>query len=121
MSEDMALEGLWWMPDEPQRKICGTLQYVSGETIELALNSGWEICDQKEKKSSFPMIFGKLKGDTEITLLDCTPITTGEGNPIDRFLVSSVLQGTQLQKGEFDHSEKDYTHFLQFSSLIKRF
>ncbi|HEX2953498.1 MAG TPA: hypothetical protein VHR47_05890 [Bacillota bacterium] len=121
MTNELILEGLWWRPDYPQDKRFGTLRYASEETIELILKPGWDFFEQSPKQLSLPMIFGKLKDDTDLTLVDCLAVPAENETNIIRFSVSSVLQGTQLSKGESDHSEKDYAHFLQFSSWIKRF
>lgn len=121
MSNDLILAGTWWFPEQPNRKCLGNLCYSSDDTIELALEAKGSFDMHLEKQLSFPMIFGTLKDGTEVTLADCSVMENEQAANTVRFLVSSVLQGSQLCKGETDHSEKDYAHFLQFSSFIKKF
>jgi hypothetical protein len=121
ISDELVLEGLWWRPEKPEEKSQGFLRYGLDETVELTLKQAWHFDDQPVKMLSFPMIFGKLKDGNELTLIDCTALQTEPETLPVQYSISSVLQGSQLCKGETDHTEKDYAHFLQFPSLIKKF
>ena len=69
MIEEFEYAGVWWIPDEPEKKIPGTLRFTHNERAILELMG---IIKKKEIMSFLPyIILGVSSGGINITLHKC--------------------------------------------------
>ena len=105
-NEPITEHGLFWLRDNEQRKLWGTL-YVS-EVNESRLETFGSLIEREEE--TLHTIVGQIRSGQEwVTLIDCFPTHTQNWWPIregetdwsrQTYLVNKVVEGIGFEKGE---------------------
>ncbi len=61
-----SLRGQWWLPDVPEKRVGGTLEFVPGEGGRLELHGGL----MGEQARPWPIVVFGLADGTDVTLVD---------------------------------------------------
>lgn len=105
--------GHWWLPGVPDQTVPGVLRFGPNDGLTLSLIGGFEsrvlhrhgsgMVERIDESRTWPMIQG-VAGNTEITLLDCTPAFSVSYNfgPVDeqRIEPGRALVGVHLNDAE---------------------
>ncbi|MDO5076434.1 HEPN domain-containing protein [Corynebacterium sp.] len=93
--------GLWWLPEDPDRKVPGTLRYDGEGGLSLSLNGALKNRNTYDPANGVPgyhegamtwhVIYGEDKQQGEVTLLRCA-LTSGKEGMLPR----SKSRDTQL-------------------------
>ncbi len=70
LSDEFALQGEWWLPGEPNRRIRGELKFSPSHPINLRLDGILGSCSLEDDSRPFrlPIILGKLDNEISVTL-----------------------------------------------------
>lgn len=104
MTEREEYKGYWFLPDNPEDKIAGTLTYIPNEKISLELIGGFN--NERDaiftfiKKKNESVLYGIISTGKQVTLLNC--ISSGSFNttcsfPIIRYSCQYVIIGKHIK------------------------
>lgn len=124
MIEEFEYTGLWWLPETPEKQICGTLRFTPIEGAVLELMDSFIDAKTKVRIVSHEVIIGRLSYGKDITLYKCR-LKSYRGFQ-ESFRADVVFMGAHFQK--FDvflrnwfkqakPSELKPTHDLYFGTL----
>ena len=106
--------GHWWLPENPNNRISGSLSIHQREGIELkavgSLISIPAFMNAENNSLSSPVVLGQTAEGKSISLLDVTP---GEhkGNPFSSGFTTSVYNANVAIVGSKHFSSKEEVHF----------
>jgi hypothetical protein len=76
MIEEFEHKGIWWLPDNPEKQINGTLKFSPKEGATLDLIGSFNDHEKViTKMQTFPIILGTTADGKEITLINCYKTT----------------------------------------------
>lgn len=112
MIESFKIEGYWWLPDSPEKKIPGYMEY-SPEKISLNLMGSFQDLKDFNKVFDPQIILGTSMKGSPITLFNCYSGTKtfGTGIPKTSFHVLYFFDGIH-----FNNTEE-----IKFKSLLMYF
>lgn len=101
-------DGIWFLPETPDRKICGRLTFSPDKIPELNLFGelkDLEIQDKNSKNLEFPIINGYFIGEKgsspKVTLFNCTQIIRfSTGIQTSKIYVRYILEGHHFESEE---------------------
>lgn len=96
MKEAFEYNGLWWLPNKPDNKVCGILKFVPKKEILLDLTGTLENSDEDFNRATLiDVIHGLTSDGKEITLHRCFEIkrSFGSGFPISSYDCDIILVG----------------------------
>lgn len=71
LRDNFKIEGKWWLPDNADEQLCGTLMFLGGESIELVLIGRFTLSDGERHSH---VILGESYTGTPVSLFDATCI-----------------------------------------------
>lgn len=106
--ERFDVEGIWWLPDNPENAISGTLHYAPNTSIKLELNGCFggldyftDMVQKIQEEGEFKtIILGMSKVGKVYTLLKCHLINlhfSAPGYPSVSYLVQYIIQGHHFE------------------------
>ncbi|NIK11752.1 HEPN domain-containing protein [Alkalibacillus almallahensis] len=69
LQDDFEIEGYWWLPEEPERKLAGTL-YSGEDAIYLDILESFQGLQSVNRTSNYGIIHGFTVKGEEVTLFD---------------------------------------------------
>lgn len=122
MIEEFEYKGNWWLPDNPEKKISGTLKFTLGERAVLDLTGSFT--DKSLGKTLEPeIILGTSASGEYITLHKCLETKTSfsfQGDRISSFDAHIVFLGVHFQKPEdikFKSISLHYLHLDEWTDI----
>jgi hypothetical protein len=123
MIEKFEYKGVWWLPDNPEKHISGTLMFVPGEGAVLDLMSSF--VEIKSTNSSFEpeIILGTSSNGKSITLHKCVEtkrLDSSLGFPTSSFYANIVFIGWHSAKPKelkFKSFFVNYPYFEEWSKI----
>jgi hypothetical protein len=107
--------GFWWLPNNPEAKMYGHLEYRYGYHVNLSLDG---TLDNNVDAQYHEIVLGRV-GNCKITLLNCVRIRfaqtmSGNGNySKSTYRAAILIKGDHLLKVDdlkFSHIEVNYSH-----------
>ncbi|MHA1451044.1 MAG: HEPN domain-containing protein [Candidatus Hodarchaeales archaeon] len=103
MTEELILDGYWWLPDNPDNEIQGQLVFTPliDSYFELQGDFSEEITFLD--KRNYPIILGMLSNGTSVTLENCLLVNQNinfHGYPVLRFYVRRIYKGVHFDSVE---------------------
>jgi len=103
MMDKFEYEGIWWLPDKPEKQVSGTLRFTPNEGAILDLIGSFKDTKEINKMLELEIILGISSNGKNITLHKC--FETKSNVSVPRLLTSSfyaneVFVGAHFQKSE---------------------
>jgi len=70
--ENLTLKGKWWLPQYPERRISGELNYSRNGGVELSLDGLIAPPNETFSSENIELIYGEAYGNKTVTLIDCS-------------------------------------------------
>jgi len=122
MIEEFEYKGIWWLPDNPEEQICGTLKFSPKEGAILDLigsfNDPKKIVGEMQK---FPIILGTTVDGKEITLTNCSETTSTmhiPGIKTSSFYSRLVFKGIHFKKLEDIRFKNIFVHYSHLDDWV---
>jgi hypothetical protein len=103
MNEEFEYEGVWWLPDQPEKEVSGTLKFTPGEGAVLELIGSFRDIKDFGKSFTPEIILGISSKGKIVTLHRCIEnksIISSPGLTVSAFYVHVVLVGAHFEKTE---------------------
>jgi len=105
MTEQIEIRGIWWLPDNEDKKIAGIVNYIPTESIKLELIGSFYDDDLAMFNSDRrqPIIWGESSDGKDITLIDCFSSLSWHSNcsfSLLKFSVCYVIIGKHIDSLE---------------------
>lgn len=109
-----AVDGRFWIPDRPEKRIRGRLKYRTGNTCKLELQGAFgEVEGQAldfEQASAFDVLLGETMAGEKVTLVGCVQSDSfqSDNGVTSGFMVDSLIVGAHLETergAAFMHAE----------------
>lgn len=105
MTEQIEIRGIWWLPDNEDKKIAGIVNYIPTESIKLELIGSFYDDDLAMFNSDRrqPIIWGESSDGKDITLIDCFSSISWHSNcsfSLLKFSVCYVIIGKHISSFE---------------------
>lgn len=135
MIEEFEYKGIWWLSDDPEEKIAGTLSFTPGKGAVLDLMGSFENIKSTNYKGSITkkvwagelfepeIMLGTSSGGKKITLHKCFETNkrySSSGFPTSSFYANIVFIGWHFTKPEelkFKSFFVNYPHFEEWSKI----
>jgi len=94
--------GYWWLPENEDNKVPGTLEYSRlGDTRNLKLSGTFRPNQIMPSTEIFPVVHGFLKDGTSVSLLKCVVSDRHMGGiTSDSYNCSAIVYGTHIDNAE---------------------
>lgn len=124
MIEQFEYEGIWWLPDKPEKQVSGTLRYspTGGATLDL-IGSFKELPDMMSPPLELDMILGVSSDGKVITLYKCFETGskwTSAGLLSTSFYANIVFVGWHFPKPEdlrFNNLSINYSYLEEWTGI----
>ena len=122
MNEEFECGGEWWLPDNPEEKIRGTLKFAHGEGGILDLDGNFGDIEGINEFLEVPIILGSSRGEN-ITLHRCSRQKSSLHIPrhsTSQFFVSKIFKGVHFQMPEeikFKSIAIHYSHLDEWVNI----
>ena len=96
-------EGIWWLPDEPEKQVSGTLRFTPNEGAILDLIGSFKDIKEINKMLELEIILGISSNGKNITLHKCFETKSNVSVPgllTSSFYANEVFVGAHFQKSE---------------------
>jgi len=103
MIEEIEYKGIWWLPDNPQKRISGTLRFAPGKGAILDLTGSFKDIKDMNKLFKPEIILGTSAEGKNITLYKCIEVKSTLSIPgllTSSFDATVVFVGAHFQRGE---------------------
>lgn len=108
MLEKKSIRGYWWVDENPDRKVAGSLEYDPDEGIDLKLLSPLDQdleTLEADTLVDYDRIYGITEEGNEMTLMDCKRGSTqinlgGSGIQTSEYMVPAYIDGYAFVDGE---------------------
>ena len=103
MMDKFEYEGIWWLPDKPEKQVPGTLRFTPNEGAILKLIGSFKDAKDINKMLEPEIILGISSNGKNITLHKCfetEPNVSVPGLPTSSFYANEVFVGAHFQKSE---------------------
>lgn len=118
MIEEFEYMGLWWLPETPEKQICGTLRFTPIEGAVLELMDSFIDAKTKDRIVSPEAIIGHSSYGKDITLYQCR-LKSYSGFQ-ESFRADVVFIGAHFQKSEdikFKSIDVHYSHLDEWTNI----
>lgn len=103
--EDVTASGYWWLPENEDEQLGGTLTFTKKEGAHLELLGIFGDVPHAlfEDRDPFPTIYGLTTSGKKITLVDCRSVSShgnlmGAGVPTETLRVNTVVVGDHIRE-----------------------
>ena len=123
MIEEFEYTGLWWLPEMPEKQICGTLRFTPGEGAVLDLIGSFKGAKTTIVWGSEEIILGCLSNKGYVTLYKCHTAGASYSSPgfqISSFRAGVVFIGAHFHKSEdikFKSIDVHYLHLDEWTNI----
>jgi len=123
MIKGFECKGQWWLPNEPEKAVSGTLRYTHGDGAVLELIGSFTGGGEMHKISMPLIILGTSLNGKDISLHGCLPIsvqTSYPGLSTSSYFANMVFVGAHLQKTEdirFRSMNIRFSHFDEWVNM----
>lgn len=103
MKDALSYTGQWWLPENPDDKVAGVLEYSQEDGIQLSLNGSFRDLDELITLKNHDKILGFTKDGKSITLVDCSDAGAGvhiPGYPVENYSPTIAYVGAHLDNLE---------------------
>lgn len=125
--EELEFTGHWWLPNNPDKTICGNLVYIPNKGANLTLigsfrddNDYFKLMAQELSFKCYEIILGLDEEGNEITLLNCTEKPHGFRFNKGRVIINQPFSIEYIFKGHHFRRIEDITFntvFINYSYL----
>lgn len=118
MIEEFEYTGLWWLPETPEKQICGTLRFTPIEGAVLELMDSFIDAKTKVRIGLPEVIIGRSSYGKDITLYKCR-LKSYSGFQ-ESFRADVVFIGAHFQKSEdikFKSIDVHYSHLDEWTNI----
>jgi len=118
--EEFEYNGIWWLPENPKKKISGTLKFNQREDTILELIGSFKEIKDINEIPELNIILGITSNGKIITLYKCYESNLHVSVPgffSSSFVVSIIFQGYHFEKEEdikFDSLSLNYSHLEEW-------
>jgi len=119
--EEFEYKGVWWLPDEPKKKISGTLRFSPSEGAVLDLIGSLKDIQDTTKTLEPEIILGISSDGKNITLYKCFETKSSFSVPgfqTSSFYASLVFIGAHFQKSEDIKFKRISVHYLHLDEWV---
>jgi hypothetical protein len=116
--EEFEYQGYWWLPDEPEDKVPGTLKFDPIEGTTLNLLGVLEGLEGLQTAPQPALILGMSSDGRSITLQDCSRIgatISFPGYPISTWTANRVLVGAHFDAEDDVGFERLIVHYFHLN------
>jgi len=123
MMEEFEYKGIWWLPDNPEKQISGTLTFTPSEGAVLDLIGSFEDIKDMNKMLEPEIILGTTSNGKNITLHKCFETKSSVSLPgfqISSFYANVIFIGAHFQKSEdikFKNISVHYSHLDEWTNI----
>ena len=123
MIEKFEYTGIWWLPDNPEKQISGTLRFTIGEGAVLDLIGSFKDNKGLNKMLEPEIILGSSSDGKNVTLHKCFETERRVSSPgfqTSSFYTNLVFIGTHFQKSEdikFKSISVHYLHLDEWANI----
>ena len=114
MIEEFEYTGLWWLPETPEKQICGTLRFTPGEGAVVDLIGSFKGAKTRIVLGPEEIILGCLSNKGDVTLYKCHTAGASYSSPgfqITSFRAGVVFIGAHFHKPEDIKLRSIYVHY----------
>jgi hypothetical protein len=121
--EEFEYNGIWWLPENPKKKISGTLKFNQREDTILELIGSFKEVKDINEIPELNIILGITSNGKVITLYKCYESNFHVSIPgffSSSFVVSIIFQGYHFEKEEdikFDSLSLNYSHLEEWTRI----
>lgn len=120
MLDDFRVDGVWWLPSRPARKIRGTLTFSANDDIRLAL--GGVLSAGRRSKSPPDVVLGRIDEGRDCTVLE--PMTlvvhgTSSGVSTSEMRASNFLLGAHYRSVRDVRPSRMDANFLNLEGWLQ--
>lgn len=76
MVEELKLEGIWWLPGDPEKKVCGRLTFDQENGAELSLIVSFKEIEQSTDIARYEFINSITTDGKKVTLYKCLEVNS---------------------------------------------
>ncbi len=122
--EEFVYNGLWWLPDNPNNKVSGTLSFHPVEGIKLELIGSFKEIIDLEKDLTTGIIMGFTTDGKKITLYQCIENRTKLSMPgmlVSFFTANIVFIGQHFEREEdieFKNLSINYSYLEDWINIL---
>src|SRR6185437_5447832 len=119
-NEKFDLDGYWWLPENPQKTVAGTLHY-SPESMHLDLIGSFSDMKTSLTKFEYPIILGFSTNGKPITLYKSYSSKFSMSHPSlpsSSYVVLQLFIGHHFQKEEDMKFSKISSHLTHFDEWV---
>ncbi len=101
--DELEYKGVWWLPDKPEKKVCGILRFTPNEGAILDLIGSFKDIKEMNKRLNPEIILGASSNGKNITLHKCFETESNlsiPGSLTSSFYANEVFVGAHFQKSE---------------------
>jgi hypothetical protein len=122
MIENINYDGIWWLPDNPDQKVSGSLKIVPGTAAKLSLIGSFRsIKDIFNTNNDKVTIFGSLPDGKNISLYKCQAINSrisSSGFPIESYIAQTIAIGSHIKELDDIRFKRVYIHFSNLDDWV---
>ena len=121
--KELHCQGIWWLPENPDEKVAGTLSFSPGKGAVLDLVGSFDQLPQimNFEHNTLPLILGVAKNQGDITLVECF----NSGNHVGSILTQQykpqvVFVGAHVSKQEellFNKVKATFTNLTEWMGI----
>ncbi len=121
--EDFEYDGIWWLPENPDKKITGALKFNPREGANLDLIGSFKEIQELTTTLEPGIILGVTSTGKKVTLYRCYESRSHMGMPgflTTSFIIGFVFLGYHFKKEEdiiFDSLSISYTHLAEWTRI----
>ena len=120
MIEKFEYKGIWWLPENPEEQIYGTIRFTPSEGAVLDLMDSFRDTQTKARIGSHEeIIIGRSSDEKDITLYKCR-LKSYSGSQESSFHAGVVFIGAHFQKPEdikFKSIDVRYSHLDEWTNI----
>jgi len=123
MIEEFEYDGIWWLPENPDKKVSGKLKFHPVEGLKLQLIGSFKGLKSLNIFLQPPIILGITSNGKIITLYKCYESRSHMSVPgflSSSFIVSFAFLGCHFEKEEeirFDSLSLNYSHLEEWTGI----
>ena len=121
MNKEFRYQGVWWLPNKPDNKVPGSLEFDPQTGATLELMGPLEEIQNKTKMLAIDIILGSTTDGKDITLSKCFQTESNihhPGTTTSTFYIDMVLIGVHFKKNEdikFNSISVQFTHLDEWA------
>lgn len=121
--EEFEYHGIWWLPEQPDRKVSGTLRFYPVDNTSLDLVGSFKDVTELNVFQQPNIILGLTSDGKKVTLYECYESKSSLSMPgflKTSFIVSVVFLGHHFERKEnivFDSLSLNYSHLDEWVGI----